>query len=403
LQFHLKRLTQAQLVGQLEHILAAEKVDADSISIHRIARAADGSMRDALSLLDQAIAHGGGSLNGEQVGQMLGTVDGSRALALLDAVVRDDVKAVLKQIEDLATHTPNFGSLLEEIALLLHRMAFIQVAEAAVENDTQLAETAKKIGSETIQLFYEIAIRGRRDLHLAPDPRVGAEMTLLRMMAFRPEMSRSDKSMPVKEKREATVNRPRDGAILKAKIPPDSTANSAPPAPVPEQKSSVNRECPPMTRSAGTVLSSQNEIKEPQPVGARKISAPQHPLDPEAWEAVIAEMGLVGPVRMLGRHCSGLFLSETGWQLSLVQASKAMLNDMVQQRLEDALNDHFGVQHRLRISLGSESLDTPDSRREKRDDDARELAEQALAKDPVARDMQAQLGASVLENATRPS
>jgi DNA polymerase-3 subunit gamma/tau len=190
LQFNLKRLSPKLIRERLELICKEEKVETDAPSIAMIARAADGSLRDALSLLDQAIAFCGGNLSNDPVAEMLGTIDRQHVSRILKLLAAADAAGVLAAIREIDEHFPNYETLLDDLATLLQRIAVYQVVGAADvddENDEEeLAAFANEISPEDVQLFYQIALIGRRDLYLAPDPKSGAEMTLLRMLAFQP-------------------------------------------------------------------------------------------------------------------------------------------------------------------------------------------------------------------------
>ncbi len=187
LQFNLKRLGDDQIARQLEKILGAEEIPFDDESVREIARGGNGSLRDALSLLDQAIAFGGGKLVAEEVRAMLGTIDRSRVQGLVEAIANGDATALYAQIVEVAEFAPDFANVLDEIAGVLHRVQLAQFVPATAEHDEPLiARLAARLAAEEVQLLYQIAILGRRDLGLAPSPRAGFEMSLLRMLAFRP-------------------------------------------------------------------------------------------------------------------------------------------------------------------------------------------------------------------------
>ncbi|MDZ7643821.1 MAG: DNA polymerase III subunit gamma/tau [Woeseiaceae bacterium] len=190
LQFNLKRLTPALIRDRLEFICEAEAVDCDRESLALIARAADGSLRDALSLLDQAIAYCGGNVDAGAVAAMLGTIEREHVIRLLGLLAEDDAPGVLQAIDEIDEQFPDYARLLDDLARMLQRIAVFQVVGASDAgedlDETALADFAARLAPEDVQLFYQIAIIGRRDLQLAPDPRSGAEMTLLRMLAFRP-------------------------------------------------------------------------------------------------------------------------------------------------------------------------------------------------------------------------
>jgi len=189
LQFNLKRLDEGQIEGQMTRILAAEQIEADAGAIRQLARAADGSLRDGLSLLDQAIAYAGGALGEDAVRAMLGSVDRTQVAALLDALAAGDGQALLDTVETLAGFAPDWGNVLEALAEALHRIQVRQLVPAARREDEgiDVDAYAGRVRPEVVQLWYQMAVNGRRDLDLAPAPRVGFEMSVLRMLAFRPE------------------------------------------------------------------------------------------------------------------------------------------------------------------------------------------------------------------------
>ncbi|WP_438952592.1 DNA polymerase III subunit gamma/tau [Porticoccus sp.] len=190
LQFNLKHLSPERIVAHLKFVLDEEKVPCEEAGLWALARSADGSMRDALSLTDQAIAHGGGKITEADVHEMLGTVDLGAIANIARALANRDAVDVLAVVEHMAEHAPDFGAALADLLSVWHRVAIAQTVPDALDNrhgDDQLVrELAKALSSEDVQLFYQIALLGRRDLPLAPDPRIGFEMALLRILAFQP-------------------------------------------------------------------------------------------------------------------------------------------------------------------------------------------------------------------------
>ena len=191
LQFQLKNMPAERVVEHLRYLLAEEKVGFDEASLWLLGRAADGSMRDALSLTDQAIAFGQGNLVVDQVATMLGVLDHQHLLGLLRALVSHDPAQLMAVVGTLAEQAPDFAAVLQDLASLLHRLTLAQVVPEALPEDQlnrdELIALAASLPAEEVQLYYQLAIEGRRDLPLAPDPRTGLEMTLLRMLAFRPQ------------------------------------------------------------------------------------------------------------------------------------------------------------------------------------------------------------------------
>ena len=187
LQFHLKNMTPERILGHLQHVLGAEAVEFEDEALRALARAADGSMRDALSLTDQAVAHGGGKLLADDVARMLGTIDQGALERILDALARSDGPAIVSCCDDLATHAADFANVLKELMSALHQVALAQaLPDGPHAQDARYSRATQELTPEDVQLCYQIALTGLRDLPWSPDPRSGFEMTLLRMLAFKP-------------------------------------------------------------------------------------------------------------------------------------------------------------------------------------------------------------------------
>src|SRR5690348_6879055 len=188
LKFSLKRLLPEQIAQQMRMILAAEGVKFEDEAIVELARGADGSLRDGLSLLDQAIAHGGGELRADDVRAMLGTIAGTEVGALLEALAANDGRSLLAEADRVAALAPDFAGVLDQLAGALHRIQLRQLVPGFTDgaaDDAQITELARRIDPEDVQLWYQFALNGRRELPYAPDPRTGFEMALLRMLGFR--------------------------------------------------------------------------------------------------------------------------------------------------------------------------------------------------------------------------
>ena len=192
LQFSLKRLPAALIGERLKFIAAAENLPFEPAAIALLSRAAEGSMRDALSLMDQLIAFGGGAITEANARSMLGTIDRGHVGRLVEALSRGDGAALLAEVRELDRDAPDYDRALVDLATLLQRIAIVQIVPDAAPQDEEfdaalLTQLAQAISPEDAQLYYQIALAGRRDLNMAPEPRIGFEMTLLRMLAFRPD------------------------------------------------------------------------------------------------------------------------------------------------------------------------------------------------------------------------
>jgi DNA polymerase III subunit gamma/tau len=199
LQFNLKQMPKEAIASHLGFILHQEQIAAEPEALSLIARAASGSMRDALSLLDQAIAHGGGKVAAASVSDMLGTIDQGHLLRLVEAVAAGDAAAAVKVADEMQARSLSFDTALADLASLLLRLALAQSLPDSAE-DARIGELAGRLDAESVQLYYQIAVQGREDLPLAPDEHAGFVMTVLRLLAFRPEGAAQRVPMPAAAK-----------------------------------------------------------------------------------------------------------------------------------------------------------------------------------------------------------
>ena len=273
LQFNLKRLDEEQISGQMTRILAAEGIEADASAIVQLAKGADGSLRDGLSLLDQAIAYAGGALREDVVRTMLGTVDRTQVAAMLDALADGDGARLLQVVATLADFSPDWSGVLDALAEALHRIQVQQlVPGAAVAGDgIDALAFAPRLRPEVVQLWYQMALGGRRDLHLAPSPRAGFEMTVLRMLAFRPaasvpavpQGSGADAGKP------APVGSGTAPAAAGASAQPAASADAAPAA---EAEAQPTRPAPVVAAVAAPVPATSSVAPEREPVAVREAA-----------------------------------------------------------------------------------------------------------------------------------
>jgi DNA polymerase-3 subunit gamma/tau len=205
LQFNLKRMLPAQIEGHLKELLAQEGIESEDQALALLAHAADGSMRDALSLLDQAIAFGGGSVSTGSVETMLGAISRDYLIRLLQALIAQDATRLLEETRSLIERTPDFQRICSDFIDLLHQMALYLSSAKIVPTDSlmreEIIQCAQQLSAEEVQLYYQIILRGREDLNLSPDQSVGFEMLMLRLLAFSPSIDGAKHSEPVAEKK----------------------------------------------------------------------------------------------------------------------------------------------------------------------------------------------------------
>ncbi|MGH8026313.1 MAG: DNA polymerase III subunit gamma/tau, partial [Pseudoxanthomonas sp.] len=313
LQFNLKRLEESQISGQIGRILAAEEIQADDSAIRQIAKAADGSLRDGLSLLDQAIAYtgsgNGGALREEGIRTMLGTVDRTQVGAMLDALANGDGARLLQIISALAEFSPDWNGVLDALAEALHRIQVRQlVPGVSVDADGIDAEDfAQRLRPEVVQLWYQMAVNGRRDLYLAPSTRAGFEMSVLRMLAFRPAGA-------------GQVNADASGTAEVAKpSQPVSAVAAPPPEPVTARQSAAAPVGKPAAETQAPVAPVAKAQPQPEPIVApvARIAASAAIATAEEWLHFAGNSGMKGAARQLAENAAFVGYGEGVLRLSL--------------------------------------------------------------------------------------
>ena len=323
LQFNLKNLSSDRIVAHLKHILQQEMIEFEEAALWQLGRAADGSMRDALSLTDQAIGFGNGKVRDEEVRQMLGSIQRHYLLQLLEALCQQDAKALLAVVNTLAEHNPDYASALNELLSLLHRVALTQALpeyQSPDYGDEQVIRPlAAKIPAEDIQLFYQMGIHGQRDLPLAPDPRAGFEMTLLRMLSFKPQ------GVP--------------------RLPEDSGAKKpqpAPPAPV-------------------KVAAPTQATRSPAPAAEGPVSLDNVCTD--NWHLLFQQLQLNGVLHTIANHCvlMDMTAQDSGChlQLCLDPQQAALYNQGHQERLSQAISQALARPVKVSIQVAPVTRETP--------------------------------------------
>ncbi|HEX7381220.1 MAG TPA: DNA polymerase III subunit gamma/tau [Nevskiaceae bacterium] len=377
LRFNLRRLPVEVIREALARVAEREATAAGPGAFAVLARAADGSMRDGLSLLDQAIAWSGGEpLERAGLEQMLGTVGERGLLDVLAAIHAGEGAAVVTHLDSLAEQVPDYAALLDTLAADLQRIAVLQVLPSAEspEDDVALRDLVPQIPAEDVQLYYEIAVHARRDLRWAPDPRIGFEMAVIRMYAFRPVGGRVPKSP---SRASGTASGGSTAAI----------AAPSPPA-APDRAAS--------TRVAAAELPAEGTSAEQEtPIPAST--------EPASWRATVETLGLAGLDRELARHCVANAANGGALRLVVEPSYAHLINAERQGRLEQALRDAGALEGALEIVAGGdEALETP-ARVEARESARRQAdAEARLATSATAEALREAFDATLQPGSVRP-
>ncbi|MEQ8801346.1 DNA polymerase III subunit gamma/tau [Haliea sp.] len=398
LQFNLKNMVPEQIAGHLARVLEVEMIRFEEPALWLLGRAADGSMRDALSLTDQAIAFGSGSITEAGVRSMLGTVDMSFVYQLLDALAAGEPAALLDTVARMAEHAPDFESSLEEMQSLLHRITVAQVLPELRDNSRGDAERiealAGRLTAEDVQLFYQMALNGKRDLPHAADPRSGFEMTLLRMLAFRPALLPDSGAVGGDDSSAAGAGSG-SGSATPAAPASQNGANgtaSRPVQPVPQARSPAPAPAaapPPIQPPAPAAGPAPAQLPRPEPsvaaTPASRIDRATAPsmMAPEDWPDLLARLGLAGIVQNIASHCALQAQQGTDFQFVLDESNLALFNPGHADRIRLALQNYFDTPVSVSIEPGCPQLETPAQRSARRAAERQLEAEQAIEHDPL--------------------
>ncbi len=375
LQFNLKRLPLPLIARHLGHILTEEGIAQEPAALTLLARGADGSVRDALSLLDQAIAFGSGKVLAEDVRSMLGTIEQTHIHDLIAALADDDATAVLARIEQLAEFTPDFAGVLGELLATLQRIAVAQAVPNAFDDSygdrEQILLHAQRIAAEDLQLFYQIALIGRRDLPLASDPRGGFEMILLRMLAFRPAPA---------------------GSVAIAATAGRTTASGGKPKVTSAAASPAAR-----------LATSPRAVTERSPIAPAKGAPPPASATVQNdWAGIVAALNLRGIAQQLAANCALQKQDADVIHLTLDAAHSQLYSKQQEERLQQALQDHFGSPLRLVLQVGALDNETPAQRAAREAAKRQQAAQQAIEQDPGVRALQDAFNARIQPDSVRP-
>lgn len=336
LQFHLKRILPEQIAKHLQHICETEKISCETTALERLAHGADGSMRDALSLLDQAIAYGHGAVTTADVKNMLGSMAQDDVLPLVEALAAQDGAQLFAAISQIAERAPDFQQVLEEIISLFHRIALAQIIPDSAKPNDAAATLAKRLSAEEVQLYYQIALLGRRDLALSASQQQGFEMTMLRMLAFKP------------------------GAVTHAAAAP--------------AKQQIQQHAAPKTAAAATTAA-------PAPAAPAAVTGLAE------WNNILPTLGLTGMAYALASNCTLDSVTDNKIKLLLTASHQPMLNAKLKERLTEALSKHFGREMQLDIEASTAELATPVKQQQANQTKRLETATQKILQDPKVKQL----------------
>jgi DNA polymerase-3 subunit gamma/tau len=468
LQFNLKNMTPERVVNHLREVLAAEQIEAEEAALWQLGRAADGSMRDALSLTDQAIAFSDGQLSEASVSAMLGTVDRREVFGLLQALSAGDGPALHQQIQDIAAFAPDFMALLDEMLAVLHRLAIAQIIPTGIDNSfgdrEQLEGLAGQLSKEEVQLFYQVGLIGKRDLPLAPDPQIGFEMVLIRMLAFEldgpgapsrvspdPGQEPLPPGEPVKAKQTSSetplsglldrlnnaapsantaeqIRGGRSGLKEAAKVS-DKVASSGKLASFVAQAGLSSAQV--QSQETGNVAAQDGtgqaaEQEEPLPEAASELnseldseltqaseqptpaslvfeaSAETEAVDAGHWPVMLEQLALNGITQTLASNCCLERLEDNEIVLILDKGHSSLCNDIQIQKIAEALSESLGRKMDLTIEIGEISGATPAMIAEQRRLQMLENAVQEIESDGNVQSLIAGFGARVVQGSISP-
>jgi DNA polymerase-3 subunit gamma/tau len=366
LQFNLKRLLPEQIERQMAFILQQESIDFEDHALKLLARAADGSMRDGLSLLDQAIVYGNGKVLYDAVLQMMGTVSGQSLNELLVALAENDGLKVLKKIEEMSDLTVDFAGCLQQLLRMLHRIALTQQIPGRVEYEfdpdfiTKMAET---LPAEDVQLFYQIGLKGQPELEWAPDPRTGFEMILLRMLAF--------------------------------------TLKTGAESPAPPQTKFTKTTLP--TKHNTQITTSSESIKKTEPVPEKPLEKPESSaIEVNDWQDMIDAMKLRGLTRELANNCTFDKIENKYCHLILEPSHQHLLGGKSEEKLQKALQDYFSKPLKLKIRSEKTDKITPARKIQQAQQDRQQAAVDAIAQDENINALKTEFDARIMPDSIEP-
>jgi DNA polymerase III subunit gamma/tau len=428
LQFNLRQMASPTISAHLQNVLQQEQIAYEPTAIGLISRAAAGSMRDALSLTDQAIAYGNQTVNEAEVRSMLGAIDQSYLFDILTALQANNGEAIVQIATQMASRSIAFEAALNDLANVLHQIAVAQTVPNSLADDlperAALLRFAQQLSAETIQLYYQIALLGRRDIGLAPDEYAGFTMTLLRMLAFSPSeklQSNASHQPPTgqAEKSSASSNAPsaaREASAIAAltaatQSSSEQTANTvahAPQnanvdkAPVAQDRIAheVTNDSANVTTHASTQASAKPEIS---PALQTNIHAPSSGvLFDGNWRKLVEQNLKLGLARSLAQNCEMMAYDEHSITLRVAENNKHLASPTYQDKLSSAIQEFFGRKIRLHFEIGAGEINTPAKQMAVEKATVQSSAEAAIMQDGFVQALVNDFGATIIPNSIKP-
>ncbi len=391
LQFNLRQIASTTIVEHLEYILSEENIPYEKPGVQLIAKAANGSMRDALSLTDQAIAYGNQAVNETDVRSMLGAIDQSYLFDIIHALINDDGPALIEKAKEMETRSISFEAALNDLAKLLHQIAIAQAVPESISHDLperdELLILAEKISAEKCQLYYQIALLGVRDISLAPDDYAGFTMSLLRMLAFTPSDTTSTQKKnsvtPQTEQRKSLSESLQQAKsnVQDSEITVDN--------PISKEKVEADR---------------SGEQQGSNDLQAKKTAlnhASQHTFDGN-WRYLIEKHLNLGIARALAQHCEMLSYDENSISLRVAEKQKHLVSPTYQEKLTSAISNHFGKKIKLKITIDSEA-NTPAKQHAEEKAVLQSSAEDAIMNDAFVKALIQDFDAKIIPNSIKPT
>jgi len=387
LQFNLRQMASATISEHLHNVLAEENISFEPAAIHLISRAAAGSMRDALSLTDQAIAYGNQTVNEIEVRSMLGAVDQTYLYDILQALINQDGAALVEKAQAMQMRNIAFEEALNDLANILHQIAMIQTVPSSIADDSPeralLLDLAQNLNPETLQLYYQIALLGRRDIGLAPDEYAGFTMSLLRMLAFAPTEKVSEKlAAPA-----PLTNKPLVTPAINTQVGINEETIS--PEPLPTTPQSITAPAEPISAPVAIESHSRNT--------AKKFDG--------NWRTLVEKSLKLGLARALAQNCEMVSYDENNINLRVAANNKHLISPNYQEKLSSAINQHFDKRIRLHIEVSGEAhieVNTPTKQNALEKATIQSSAEEAIMQDGFVKDLLSQFDATIIPNSIKP-